>query len=121
MPKFIETLNAKFFLDPEKKLKALAPLVFILMGVMGVVLGLFQLMTVAKVASYLGAGVVMGGLLAAVVVIAVFLVCGFISGLFMAAYAGFLENTKRLADANEKQALALDKVAGLDGYDSDLT
>lgn len=121
MSKFIETLNAKFFLDPEKKLKALAPLVFILMGVMGVVLGLFQLMTVAKVASYLGAGVVMGGLLAAVVVIAVFLVCGFISGLFMAAYAGFLENTKRLADANEKQALALDKVAGLDGNDSDLT
>ena len=121
MPKFIETMNAKFFLDPEKKLKALAPLVFILMGVMGVVLGLFQLMTVAKVASYLGAGVVMGGLLAAVVVIAVFLVCGFISGLFMAAYAGFLENTKRLADANEKQALALDKVAGLDGNDSDLT
>lgn len=121
MPKFIETLNAKFFLDPEKKLKALAPLVFILMGVMGVVLGLFQLMTVAKVANYLGAGVVMGGLLAAVVVIAVFLVCGFISGLFMAAYAGFLENTKRLADANEKQALALDRVAGLDGNDSDLT
>ena len=121
MPKFIETLNAKFFLNPEKKLKALAPLVFILMGVMGVVLGLFQLMTVAKVASYLGAGVVMGGLLAAVVVIAVFLVCGFISGLFMAAYAGFLENTKRLADANEKQALARDKVAGLDGNDSDLT
>ena len=121
MPKFIETLNAKFFLDPEKKLKALAPLVFILMGVMGVVLGLFQLMTVAKVASYLGAGVVMGGLLAAVVVIAVFLVCGFISGLFMAAYAGFLENTKRLADANEKQALALDRVAGFNGSDSDLT
>ena len=121
MPKFIETLNAKFFLDPEKKLKALAPLVFILMGVMGVVLGLFQLMTVAKVASYLGAGVVMGGLLAAFVIIAVFLVCGFISGLFMAAYAGFLEHTKRLADANEKQALALDKLAGLDGNDSDLT
>ena len=121
MPKFIETLNAKFFLDPEKKLKALAPLVFLLLGVMGVVLGLFQLITVAKVASYLGAGVVMGWLLAAVVVFAVLLVCGFISGLFMAAYAGFLENTKRLADANEKQALALDKVAGLDGNDSDLT
>ena len=121
MPKFIETLNAKFFLDPEKKLKALAPLVFILMGAMGVVLGLFQLMTVAKVASYLGGGVVLTGLIAAIVIIVMFLVLGFISGLCMAAYACFLENTKRLADANEKQALALDKVAGLDGNDSDLT
>lgn len=121
MQKFFENLNAKFFLDPEKKLKALAPLVFVLMGITGVLLGLFQLMTVAEMASYLGAGVVMGGLLAAVVVIAVFLVCGFISGLFMAAYASFLENTKRLADANEKQALALDKVAGSAGSDSDLT
>lgn len=116
--KFFDDLNKRFFQNPEHKLKTLASLVFILLSVSGLLFGLMQLWTMASMAEYMGAGIVFVGLIVAVVIILIFLVVGFLSGLSLAAYASFLENVKRMADSNEMQAEAVCMLAKMENRTS---